>query len=118
MRMLWKIKFISDLMQVWKETKVDKKVLCIEEQDENAQYPNTLAFDFTKDKVELLDWLKEWDIVEVMYNCNYNKYPNPKNPDEISIFNSIRWWKVNMMKSLWQQAEDKKEKEENDDLPF
>jgi hypothetical protein len=52
-------------------------VLCLQENDDEAQFPNTIAFDFLKEKTELLDAFKIGDIVEVMWNSSYNKYNNP-----------------------------------------
>ena len=119
MRFVWKIEFISDIIKIWKDDKViDKKVLCLQENDDEAQFPNTIAFDFLKEKTELLDAFKIGDIVEVMWNSSYNKYNNPAKDWMLSIFNSLRGWKINMVKSVEVQKDLQKEKDYNDELPF
>jgi len=113
MKITWIITYISPISVIGKDP-INKQVLCVEEQSED-QYPNRMAIDFLKDKTDLLIWLKIWDIVEVMLNYSYNRF---EKDGKESIFNSIRWWKVNIIKSVEKQAEIKKEKEANNDLPF
>ena len=114
MRIYWTVTYISKKMIVWKEKNIEKKVLEIEEYDVNAQYPNKLAIDFTWEKVALLDSIKEWDLVEIMYNTRVNRIPATADKAE-SIFNSIWWWKITLKES---SEEIEQRIKEDSDLPF
>lgn len=109
----WLVEEITPVMMVWRDWNIEKRVLCIVEDNPTNEYPNKLAIDFTKDKIFILDNLQVWDLVSVMCNLSYNKKEETN-----SIFNSIRWWKVDVIKSVSAQKEAEKMKIENDDMPF
>lgn len=109
----WIVKEITPVIMVWRNGDIQKRVLCITEETPSNEYPNELAIDFTKDKIFLLDEVQEWDLVEVLCNLSYNKVEATK-----SVFNSIRWWKINMIKSVEKQQEIAKQKIVDDDIPF
>lgn len=89
-RFEWKITKISDMITVGKEKTINKKIVALEEITD-AQYPASMAFDFTNDKISMLDWFKVWDQVEISFNTSVNI----SNKDwKESIFNSIRWWRI------------------------
>jgi len=109
MRFLWTVKFISWEITIGTENPITKKVLCVEQNNPDTQYPDSLAFDFLKEKAEMLQGIAVWDVVEVMYNSSF-KISEAKN----SVFNSIRGWKVKIMKAGAELAQE----QPDDNLPF
>ena len=103
----WIVKFISPEIEVGKDDKKTSKiVICLEETWE-MEFPNKIAVDFIGKKIQLLDglFIKEWDVIKVNYNIFYNRFD--KADGTLSIFNSIRGWRIEKV------SEGNKE-----DLPF
>lgn len=62
----WKIIFISDIQTVG-QNNLQKRTVVLEEATDK-DYKWGIAFDLIKDKVNLIDWFKVWDTVEVSLN--------------------------------------------------
>jgi hypothetical protein len=107
----WTVKYVSQEIEVWKDDKKTSKVVVCLEEIGDAEYPNKLAVDFIGKKLDLLSWmnLKEWDQVKVNFNTFYNRYD--RTDWTLSIFNSIRWWKIEKIWASTPWASD-------EDLPF
>ncbi len=58
----------------------------------NEQYPQTLAIEFVKDKIELLNGYKPGDDVKVSINLRGREWVNPQG--ETKYFNSIGGWRI------------------------
>ncbi|MDZ7613176.1 MAG: DUF3127 domain-containing protein [Flavobacteriaceae bacterium] len=56
------------------------------------QYPQFLSIEFVQDKCDLLDSLKEGDLVKIGINLRGREWVNPEG--ETKYFNSIQGWKV------------------------
>lgn len=66
MNYTWKIVFISDIQTVGQNW-LQKRTVVLEEATDK-DYKWGIAFDLIKDKVNLIDWFKVWDTVEVSLN--------------------------------------------------
>lgn len=55
-------------------------------------YPQTIALEFTQDKVDLLDKFAEGEQVTVSFNLRGNKW-EPANK-EARVFNTLQAWKI------------------------
>ena len=66
MNYTWKITFISDIQTVGQNW-LQKRTVILEEATDK-DYKWGIAFDLIKDKVNLIDWFKVWDTVEVSLN--------------------------------------------------
>lgn len=70
-----KVKHISALVTVGKDDKkMDKRVICLEENDPEKEHPQKLAIDFVGDRLAYLDGVSEGDVVAVYYNTSYNRF--------------------------------------------
>jgi Domain of unknown function (DUF3127) len=56
------------------------------------QYPQFLLIEFVQDKCDLLDSLKEGDLVKIGINLRGREWVNPEG--ETKYFNSIQGWKI------------------------
>lgn len=56
------------------------------------QYPQFLLVEFVQDKCDLLDSLKEGDLVKIGINLRGREWVNPEG--ETKYFNSIQGWKI------------------------
>ncbi len=105
MKLYGQVTRISDLIDIpgkdWKEGN-SKKILCVEEINEEADALDRIAIDFLWDKVALLDWLEIWSVVTVRFGIVYNAY-------EDKIYNSVRWRRISV--SVWTPIP-------REDLPF
>lgn len=87
----------------------------------DEQYPQTIPFEFTQDKCELLDRVKLNDKITVKFNLRGREWTNPEG--EVKYFGSLQGWALtntgnsgNEPVSRPSQAE--ATEEEGDDLPF
>lgn len=71
------------------ESGFQKRSLVIETAD---QYPQKVIIEFLKDKISLLENLKEGNEVEVSYNLNGREWISPQG--ETKYFNSITGWRI------------------------
>ena len=84
-----------------------------------GEYPQTIPFEFTKDRTALLDNLQEGQLVTVHYDIRGNEY-NSK------FYSSLQAWKVDseqdgsavIASAAKQKAEPVNIDEPEDDLPF
>ncbi len=56
------------------------------------QYPQFLLIEFLQDKCDLLDSLKEGDLVKIGINLRGREWVNPEG--ETKYFNSIQGWRI------------------------
>lgn len=56
------------------------------------QYPQPIAIEFLKDKIELLDKFKVGDSATVSINLGGREWTNPQG--EVKYFNSITGWRI------------------------
>jgi hypothetical protein len=59
---------------------------------ENPQYPEYLKFELIQDKCELLDSMKEGQLIDVYFNLKGREWINPKG--EKLYFNSLQAWRI------------------------
>ena len=82
------IKRIEDIKEVGeKKLKVRIVVVTTEE-----QYPQTLAIQFTDEKVHAVDIFKPTEKVKIAINLKGREWTNPKG--EVVVFNTIEGWKI------------------------
>jgi hypothetical protein len=104
-----------------------KRVFAIEISDGN--FPTTVAFELTKDKVGLIDKFKVGSEITVGYNVRSNRYVKPDS-GEVTYFTSLNAWKISGAENEGQAAPQSSEPIVNpvstpppaaaavDDLPF
>ncbi len=83
------------LHRIFEQHKVSdsfKKREFVIEYKENPQYPEYLKFELIQDKCELLDPLKEGQLVDVYFNLKGREWTNPKG--EQMYFNSLQAWRI------------------------
>lgn len=56
------------------------------------QYPQTLAIQFTQDRVNAMDIFKPGDKVKIAINLKGREWTNKEG--EVSVFNTIEGWKI------------------------
>lgn len=83
-------------------------------------YPQPVAIDFLKEKIDLIDGLKEGDAVKVFINIGGREWTSPSG--NINYFNSITGWKIKRPIVYGTKTEKPKKgglvNDEEDDLPF
>lgn len=84
-----------------------------------GKYPQTIQFQLSQDRCELINSFKVGDSVDVHFNLRGREWTNPQG--EVKYFNSLDAWKI---ESLVEGGEDEEykspfgNKQEDDDLPF
>jgi len=82
------IKRIEDIKEIGeKKFKTRNVVVATEE-----QYPQTLAIQFTQDRVNAVDVFKPGDKVKIAINLRGREWTNAAG--EVSVFNTIEGWKI------------------------
>jgi hypothetical protein len=87
MKLKWKIINVWQSEFIW-QNDLEKKTFVLQ-QFEDVQHPWSLQIDAIGDNVSLLQWINDWDYVEVFFNTkaifseNHNRY-----------FNNISMWKI------------------------
>lgn len=71
--------------------KFQKREFVIETTDE--QYPQTIAFECTQARVELLDNVKVGDKLNVYFNLKGREWTSPKD-GSVRVFNTLDAWKI------------------------
>ena len=114
MKFSWKVTYISDKIEIGKEETKEKIVLCVEEIAPEKEYPDRVAIDFVWQKLDLITvpQIGEGDTIDVFFSISYNRYPKEWKE---SIFNSLRWYKIELIK---RHIKDPEAKAKSDDLPF
>lgn len=82
------------------------------ENEKNAQYSDSIKFELSQDKCDLLDNFKKFDYVEVDFNLRGRKYINP-NTNTVNYFNSLNAFDLKLIKTLRDT-----EPANSSDLPF
>lgn len=81
------------------------------------QYPQVLAIEFVKDKIELLNNFKVGDSVKVSINLRGREWTNPQG--EIKYFSSLQGWRIEKSDTPAEATvEQITAPANNDDLPF
>jgi len=110
----YKITKILDKVSLsnWAET----QECIIEEQD--SQYPNSLKIQFYGDKVMMLNWKKQWDVVDC--KLNFKTRENKGN-----YYTNISCRSMKQIKTVWNKMDDRSNRQanrfevwENSGLPF
>lgn len=103
MKIRWELKKKLDVQTFWEWENEFKKQTCIfVETEPEIEFPNTIAIDFSNDRLALAWAMEEWKVYDVNYSVNC------KETDK-GVFNTIRWRKVVEVSG----SEKKEEKEEN-----
>lgn len=111
------VKKISDIQTFESGFQKQEMILLTQE-----QYPQPISIEFFKDKIDLLNGLKEGDFVNVHINIQGREWTSPKG--EIRYFNTITGWKIESENKAQEKIPSKKKEEpkiaddDNDDLPF
>lgn len=82
------VKVINDTKQVSDKFKLREFVVI----DNSGQYPQTIQFQASQDKTELLDSIQVGQQVEVFFNLRGREWTNPQN--EVKVFNTLDAWKI------------------------
>lgn len=82
--------------------------------DESAQYPDTVQFQCTQKRVDLLANYKVGSLVTVSFNLRGRQWTSPQN--EVKTFNTLDVWRIAAL-SVDKGSQPVNEKPE-DDLPF
>lgn len=90
MKYLWKIIYIGGIETVWSND-LQKRTVALEEVSDK-EYKWWISFDLIKDKVNIIDWFKLWDTIEVSLNFKTNYYEKTGR-----YYNSITAWKLEWM---------------------
>jgi hypothetical protein len=77
------------------------KVTIVLEELGDSKYPNTLAVEFFKDKISLLDGVNVGDILD----CDINTRCNESKTQPGRYFNSISCWKLNKKNADYSKVE-------------
>lgn len=86
------------------DNKFKKQTLIFVETEPEVEYPNTIAIDFSNEKISLAGAMQVGWIYEVNYSVSCKK-------SDKGVFNTIRGWKIKEVKSA-------DEKQEEEVLPF
>lgn len=108
----WRIVKMLPLEHVWKN-ELPKRTIILEEITDK-EWKGWLAIDFIKDKTELLNEVKEWDVVNCTLNFRVNEYNWRR-------YNGITCWRIEKVGGQWvvdTQAEGFEATKYEDDLPF
>lgn len=91
--------------------------------DKSARYPQTIQFQATQDRCDLLDQHVVGGLVEVHFNLNGKQWTNAQG--EVKTFNSLDAWKINKVQVDGVKPEQETQPQEtppsdsqSDDLPF
>ena len=83
----------------------------------DEQYPQVLAIEFVKDKIDLLNNFKAGDSVKVSINLRGREWTNPQG--EVKYFSSLQGWRIEKSDVPAEAtAEQTAPTVANDDLPF
>ena len=82
------VKVISETKQVSDKFKLREFVVT----DNSGQYPQTIQFQASQDKTELLDSIQAGQQVEVFFNLRGREWTNPQG--EVKVFNTLDAWKI------------------------
>jgi len=106
MQYQWSVKFIGQKETIgeW----VEKQTIVLEE-NTDREFKGSLAVDFFRDKIQLLDNVKLGDLVTVHLNTRCNESKNQPG----RYFNSITGWRIETGAQAAAGG-----KPSNDDLPF
>lgn len=88
MEFLGEVKFIGE-QELIGANQLPKVTIVLEETGD-SKYPNTLAMEFFKDKVSLLDGVNVGDVIRVEYNTRANESKTQAG----RFFNSISCWRL------------------------
>ncbi len=91
---------------------LEKQTIVLEEETDR-EFKWGLAVDFFKEKTELLNDIKIWDLITVYINTRVNE--SKTQPGR--YFNSITGWRMEQGAGSENKGNSKKE-DSNDDLPF
>lgn len=91
------------------ENEFRKQTLIFVETEPEVEYPNTIAIDFSNDRLSLAWAMDVWKIYDINYSVNCKK-------TEKGVFNTIRWRKV--VEVGWNEIETEPVEEEKDAIPF
>lgn len=115
------VKRVFDEQQITSSFKKRELVVTTEE-----QYPQTVLVEFTQDKTDLLDAVKEGERVSVSINIRGREWQSPKG--ETKYFVSLQGWKIQADQAATAGSEeppmesysasDFPADEQEDDLPF
>lgn len=100
------LKVINDTRQVSEKFKLREFVVT----DTSGQYPQTIQFQASQDKTELLDALKVGQQVEVFFNLRGREWTNAEGV--VKVFNTLDAWKINLLSA------DVPTTQEESDVPF
>lgn len=89
-----------------------KRIIAVEIPDD--KYPQTLAVEFTQDKVNLLDNINVGDTVTIGINLRGREWQSPQG--ETKYFNTIAGWRIAVTAAT--QAAPATQIQASDDLPF
>jgi ribosomal 30S subunit maturation factor RimM len=106
------LKVISDSTQVSEKFKKREFVVV----DNSGQYPQTIQFQATQERCELLDSLKVGQNVEVSFFLRGREWTNPKD-GVVRVFNSLEAYKIELLSSE-SATSDAPTVQGGDDLPF
>ena len=113
------IVMIGETQQVTE--KFSKRELAIQTNDPN--YPQTVLFQFSQDKCEVLNGYKKGQQVEIAFNLRGREWTNKEG--EVKYFNTLDAWRIETLGNQQPQAENSPDQkpltqvaEESDDLPF
>lgn len=85
------IKRIEDIKEVGEKKFKTRNVVVTTEE----QYPQTLAVQFTQDRVNAVDIFNPGDKVKIAINLKGREWTNAAG--EVSVFNTIEGWKIEKM---------------------
>ena len=102
MQFEWKITHLWDLELVGKNG-LEKKTIVLEEVTDK-EIKNTIAIDFIKDRVKLLDTFETGDVVNVSINTRVNYSENTQR-----YYTSINAWRIELLEKVDNTV---------DDIPF
>jgi len=108
------LKVINDTRQISDKFKLREFVVT----DNSGQYPQTIQFQASQDKTELLDSFKVGQQVEVFFNLRGREWTNPQG--EVKVFNTLDAWKIDLLSAdvPVNNANETFVAEGDDDLPF
>lgn len=109
-----KVHKIGEIQQVSDSFKKREIVI----QDDSGKYPQTISFQATQDRCDILSSVREGDGVEVTFFLRGREWTSPKD-GQIKYFNSLDIWKIELEGNNIEESKPETfVNEGDDDLPF
>ena len=110
MKIRWELKEKLEVQTFWEwENQFKKQTLIFVETEPEVEFPNTIAIDFSNERLALAWAMDVWKIYDINYSVHC------KNTEK-GVFNTIRWRKA--VEVNGKEIETTETEDEDDAMPF